>query len=225
MKLLKNQKNELYDKIVVHNFDPTDFTFYESREGINITSITIWFNKEKDYSFTILGNHHEFYQIDFTPGLTKSYNIVKPKGWAGVSDTFSIWMDGLSNEVEQIDKWNEVERQLKNFEGLAKITTNKDENKFTSNEIKNIYVGIEQIKINLKKLNLNKNQIDLFDQKLDEVKEYSKSMNKFNWKSFFIGTIGNLVVQLGLPPETTTQIWSMCKSSFTQLFNLLSSNS
>lgn len=57
--------------------------------------------------------------------------------------------------------------------------------------------------------NIEQKLIEL-DLKLDELK-------KFDWKSLFVGTIVNLIMSLGIPPESAGAVWEIIKRAFNEL--------
>jgi hypothetical protein len=52
--------------------------------------------------------------------------------------------------------------------------------------------------------------LDALSAKIDE-------LNKFDWKSMFIGTIASLIMTLVVPPEVSGMLWEYIKMSFNNL--------
>jgi hypothetical protein len=53
---------------------------------------------------------------------------------------------------------------------------------------------------------------------LDHLMELAKELNKFDWKSLFIGTISSIIIQLGVTKENAHELWSLIKKVFNNFF-------
>jgi len=100
MKLLKAQKNHLYDAIVGTGVDPDKFNFEESSYDVSVR------HANSDYKFTLEENAYEKeYILKFRPSKNRYYDIIATKEWEAVVTAFKAWLSFIKREQATPDKW------------------------------------------------------------------------------------------------------------------------
>jgi len=221
MKLLLSQKNILYDLIQEEGLSSSSFNFVESRSVIvNIEMATNLIYKGTDYFFSFeTGNKKPYlhYAI-YCPGHKSHTEKVYSGDWNHQIEQFKIWLSNLKRELNTPNKW---ERLLKEFDALEiNDQAYGEQDKFRVDEFEDLKIKIESLKFGIASLSLESNQIEVINSKLDHLSELAKSMNKFDWKGLFIGTILSIIIQLNVTPENANEIWKQIKIAFQSLLLL-----
>ena len=203
MKITNEQKRELsnipYDfdlKITDFKIDGKDSEFFVKY-------------KKGPYSFLITKNNIAYYSIKFFPVDVIQGIEERSVEWEYVKKYFKGWMKGISEEENTDIGW-ETEKD----ENFLDSDPNDFNTPFTEIEKSNIKVSIKEVKIKLTILQLEKTKLDSIENKLDELSLKLDELNKFDWKSFFIGTVANLIMTLLIPPDKAGSLWTIIKSCF-----------
>lgn len=77
--------------------------------------------------------------------------------------------------------------------------------------------SIGELKANINQLQINTETLNEVNFKLDQLAAKVDDLNKFDWKSLFIGTIISLIMTFSVPPEAQGLIWGYIKSAFSGL--------
>ena len=216
MILLTSQKDELFKIISDNNLSPSLFEF----EKITINQIlekyaTKLKYKHSDFYFIFdTGEDMDHYSI-FSPGKDKFVQEEYPHTWDIQKSYFTAWIKFLIREINTPNYWERFEKEIKEIriteEGFI-------EDKFNATEFEEVKIKIDLIKNGLLDTGINQENINIINKKLDDLTELSKTMNKFDWKSLFIGTIINLTMQLTLTPENSKNLWLLIKNIFKLYF-------
>ena len=120
------------------------------------------------------------------------------------------WLTLLRREIEVEDKWQQLKAEMPNF----KIINVNNEGNFSYNEVLIIGTKIALLKEKLKEIPLTATQAEALNQKLDYCVELSKSASKFDWVSYFLGVITNIILTLSVTPAHAHLIWDAIKEVF-----------
>jgi hypothetical protein len=218
MKLLNKQKNQLFDIIESNGLSPAMFTYQEwavEGKGIVETRILV---KNTDYYFYIMsGPSIAKYEIIFSPGNELIKDTRFPSRWDVLIDLFGEWTINLKNEIEVVDKWENLKNQFNEFD-LKNDGYGILNSKFTAQEFIELKSKVNTLQEGISKLSLPPEQIKLINNKLDQITEQAIHLGRFDWRSYFIGTLTTLVMQLSLSQETGKAIWQLAKEAFQTLF-------
>ncbi len=213
MKLLVSQKNELYDQIEESGLSPAMFEFKEASSKIvpkQIATILVLKNSEFYFSFeTGLKSISSHYTI-FSPGRGSITETQSPGSWSTQFVYFQNWLTYLQREISAPNKWERLSKEITEI----KIPLSSDESKFTAYEFDNLKYRINLLKTNLEQIGLEPEQISSIYNKLDHLLDLAKEMNKFDWKSLFVGTFVSIIIQLSISPELGRMIWELIKHFF-----------
>lgn len=211
MKLLTSQRNEIFQLIEEAGLNPSQFELLygksKKKEGQSASILRLK-NSEYFYSFEagIRGGHYAI----FSPGSECVKEEQAPGSWSIQMNYFMHWLKYLIREISIEDKWKRLDKEI----AQLNINTDSNESKFTAQEYEELRLKISMLKVNLIELNLAPEQMQTLSSKLDYLAELALNLNKVDWKNLFIGTLISLIIQLAIPPETSSQIWFVIKQVF-----------
>lgn len=212
MRLLLSQKNQLHEAIELEKLNPFQFTLtenVENFEGGNSTEIVYKTNTE--FKFRI-SPFMQYWQVDKCPG-DDIYS--SQKHFAGFDDvylSFEKWLKYLKEEITSTDKWTLVNQVVSSID----LFKNEDivNEKFSAHEFNILNEKMNQLQKGLSDIGLTINEINVINQKLDNIYLLALDLGKFDWANLFIGTIVSIIIQLGLTPENTSLLWKLVKEIF-----------
>jgi hypothetical protein len=216
VKLLTSQKDELFDIILSKGLSPLQFQFYVARSKISDSKdINILRYKESDFNFSFEENRGSNYSI-FCPGSEKFEEHQFPGSWAQQIQDFKKWLSYLLREINTPNKWERLQKEIAEIG----INYNNDQDKFNVNEYEELKHRMLLFKERTAQIGLSEDQMTVLNGKLDHLIEQAKEMNKFDWKSLFVGTIMSLVIQLTVPANTAKTLWSLVSQVFNNYYFL-----
>ena len=204
MRLLINQKNEIFDAI--ENFKLSSLQFSYTFNGAETEIIHL----SSKFYFKMKTSREYFCFIQFSPGNEKFYETYDCATWKDTLIRFSLWLHNLKRETEIEDKWSRLEQEIKNIH----IPFKNDDSKFSFSEFEFLKSKINSLKTDLLKVGLRDNKNEIIINKLDYLIEQAKIMNKFDWKSLFVGSFVSLIIQLSISHEHGIEIWKIIKHAF-----------
>jgi hypothetical protein len=214
MKLLNSQKDQIFDLIEEQNLSPSQFEFNEEQGNIvSPTETTILTFKKTKYFFQFDLRNGGHYSI-FSPGKSTVIEEDFPRDWKNQLINFKKWILYLSKEINTPNKWDRLRKEINEIN----IGFSAEEEKFSFQEYEELSNKIKFLKENIREVGLSNDQILGINRKLDFLLESAKTLSKFDWKSLFVGTIINLIIQLGLTPEISKSLWNLIEHIFNQLF-------
>jgi hypothetical protein len=215
MKLLPSQKDYLYNLIEKKGLPTSQFYFddVESNDD-GIYDTVLCYKGEHDF-FCCFGSYLDSFKSEnfimtFSPGEYSYQRKEYPHSWTEQLEYFNGWINYLKREVDTPNKWERLEAELKNFG----FNSNDEVGKFSIQEYEELKIKIIQLKEKIKAIELLPEQLSAINQKLDHLTEIAKDLNKFDWKSLFIGTIMSIIVQFGVTPSNAKSLWNTIKSVF-----------
>lgn len=214
MKLLTSQKNILYDVIIAYGLSPSQFilTEKESTNYVNeiVTNIS---HKSSEFYFSF-ESRYDRRSILFSPG-SDTYSVAHSvNSWNELEYHFQNWIGNLLNEINVENKWDRLEKEMKGIN----LNLKNEPDKFSAHEFEELKNKVLAIKQGLNKIGLLSEQVSIINEKLDHLTELAIDMNKFDWKSLFIGTILSVIIQLGVTQENAKSLWALIKQVFNNYF-------
>jgi hypothetical protein len=202
MRISNTKKKELSEIFRNHNLNLFDFEIsgeyhqFKIKFKYDYFSFLIEQKTHNEYNFTI-------YPIDNTKGLTVGGT------WENAKSRFNTWCQQIKTELNTPTGWESF--QSENFldAGFDDLDA-----PFSENEKLQIRQGIKEVKERIITLELPERSIQTMVKKLDELCDKVDELNKFDWKSFFIGTMASLIMTLSIPPEMQGIIWECIKMAF-----------
>lgn len=217
MILLPSQKDEIFDIIESVQLSPNQFEISEQKSltRFNTIATKLKFNNSNYFfSFETEGYSISTHYAIFCPGFSSFREEHPSKYWNIQLNYVKTWLNYLIREVNAPNKW---ERLNKEISGIG-IKYDLDERKFTAYEFEEMKQRISILQGQISSLELPEDLIQTINRKLDDVLEFAKNANKFDWRSYFIGTITSIIIQLSLTQENAQAIWSFLKQTFNNLF-------
>lgn len=215
MELLKSQKNQLFEIIQQSGLSPMqfDFNYYETpKRGRDLATILRYIDSEFYYSFERIKETSDSHYAVFSPGRGIWEEEAYPGSWGNQLTYFNDWLTNLKIEITTPDKWERLYSEVEAIE----LNFEDDRNFFTVPEYEEIKQRIKTIEGRLSEISLIPEQLEKIISKLDQVAEMAKTMNKFDWKSQFIGALVSIIIQLSITPENAKAIWNIVKGTFSQ---------
>jgi len=213
MKLLKSQKDILYDLIERNGMSPFQFDFFEFESNLSHGKVatTLKF-KESDFFFTFetVGNNEQPHYSIYSPGEYKYEDSHYSGFWQSQYQKVCDWLIYLKREVNTPNKWERLKIEM----SVISFTTSNDNSKFSASEYEELNAKIASLKHGIKLLGLLPEQLITLNAKLDYLSSQAKEMNKFDWKSLFIGTIISIIIQLAVTQENAKALWELIRMTF-----------
>jgi hypothetical protein len=215
MKLLKTQKNSLFDIIQeIDFFSHNQFEFIENEsEGKHKTSIQYTPDKNFFFSFTDSKYVNVLY-VNYSPGHEQIIDSSPQITWNETLDYFLNWLHFLNREVTAPNLWEKFKTDISDI----KFLNNFNNEKFSFSEFSEISQKIEYLKDSLSAIPLILHQQNEIILRLDHLSETAKDLGKFDWVNLFIGTIISVVIQLNVTPENASALWDLIKRIFNNYF-------
>lgn len=213
MRLLKSQKDTLYDLIERNGLSPFQFEFVESNSKMTQNKIctTLKF-KDSDFFFTFetIGNSEQPHYSIYSPGEFNYEDTHYPGYWHPQFQKVNDWLVYLKREINTPNKWERLKTEMAEII----MTSNSDNSKFTASEFEDLNTKIVTLKMGLQSIGLLPEQLSVFNNKLDYLVSQAKDMNKFDWKSLFIGTVISIIIQLSVTQENARALWNLIRRIF-----------
>lgn len=206
--LLESQKNEIFDLLVGYGFNPSEFTINDEREAASV------FYKNKDYYCLIYFSPKYFKgKLIVCPGTERKTDTYLPENpkWEDYKKFVVTWINDLKKELNTESKWKKLEKE----KVFLSNTINATGDRFTESEILLIKEKINQVKLGLKSIGLEENQISKLNEKLDNLTELTKTLTKINWVEILIGTLISQILSLQIPLDKAEQVWTLVRNAFT----------
>lgn len=163
------------------------------------------------FSFAIIKQKPSVYLIEYFSVDNKNA-ISASMSWNGLLQHFLVWTEKLVAEFNSPTGWESF--QNTNFLNAEYEELNS---KFTDIEKNQTKQNIEDLKVKIKLLNLTPEKLKIIENKLDSLSIKIDELNKFDWKSMFIGTIASLIMTFVVSQEASGMFWEYVKSSFHNL--------
>lgn len=124
MKLLKSQKDEIFDLIENSGLSPSMFYFDEINSKNGNVALKI---KDREYFFTFSDGPRGGHYAHFCPGKETYEESEYPGSWALQKLNVRYWITYVKRELETPDKWASFKEELE----FIDIPEFKNNNKFT----------------------------------------------------------------------------------------------
>lgn len=132
--------------------------------------------------------------------------------WEQVKGKFKVWTKEVFTELNTPTGWESFESE--NFLNAEYEELNSN---FSEFEKAVVTQSIAELKDKIKTIELPQATLDVLLNKLDDLNSKVDKLNKFDWKSLFIGSIASLIMTLVIPPEASGLIWEYIKVAFSGL--------
>ncbi len=204
MRITNLQKKELSDifqklKLNIHDFKTSgQYKEFKIEFKFDYFSFSINKRNQTEYNLTI-------YPVDNKNGYSVGAK------WENVLTYFEKWAKAIKSELSTPTGWETFDS-----ENYMKTEFSDLKEKFSVEEQELIKQNLKELTSKIKQLELNEEVFKTFETKLDELSKKVDKLNKFDWKSLFIGTIVSLLFTFGLPPETSGFIWELVKTTFSR---------
>ncbi|WP_276378888.1 hypothetical protein [Flavobacterium sp. H4147] len=213
MKLLKSQKNSIFE--IIQDFDffsPDQFEVIEN-ETITGYDTIVHFKADKDnyFSFDDCKYVNRLY-VRYSPGEQQIRDFSSDIIWDQALDYFFNWLIYLQREVLSPNLWEQFKSRISEI----KYDNDFKNEKFSFSEYAEISEKIEVLKSSLSAIPLLLDQQNTIIARLDHLNETAKELGKFDWVNLFVGTIISVLIQLNVTHDNANAIWDLIKSVFNE---------
>jgi hypothetical protein len=180
------------------------------------------------FRFFRIGENYDLYRLRYIKynGIFIESDMIPKMNKSGITfadafNYFSHWIEieylSYLEEINMIDEWEaESNGSSFNFDSNFTITNEK----FTKIEIEKYSDYLKELKTKVLTLPIPIEQIEKINIKLDLIGEKLHTETKFDWKSFFIGSIANLIQTLALPSSASGTLWTFIRDTFSNIKNI-----
>jgi len=205
MRITNIQKKELSEKFRNHGLNIFDFDTSGEYKEFKVKF------KHDYFSFTIDRQKEDVYYLTIFPvDNTAGYSMGAT--WEQTKAKFTVWTKQISDELNTATGWESF--QTSNYLNAEFEDLQKD---FTTTEKTQARQSILELKGRVKALDLSETSLQIIESKLDNLSKKVDELNKFDWKSLFLGTIASLIMTLSIPPDASGLLWEYIKSAFSGL--------
>jgi hypothetical protein len=219
-RLLKSQKNEVFELIKASGLDPFNFKWGAEDSLLPdgpIVDRLIYINSPYFYQFDVhKGSHYSF----FSPGHQKNVEHGYPGSWAGQIVYFKNWLSYLKREIEQPDFWAEIERFRPSSEW--EIRADLTNELFSVIQTNQIIAGINQIRdYLLQQIATDMEQSKLINERLDYLMASVNRLGRRDWFHTAIGVFTTIMIGLAMSPEQARTIWGFLRNALAGVIQFL----
>lgn len=205
MRITNGQKKELSNIFKKYSLNLLDFEVTGQYKEFKIKF-------KHDYFYFAINKIKE---DEYTVGICSIRNV-SPNTfnttWENLTKHFEGWIANLAKELKTETGWESFESS--NF---LNATFNDLNDTFSNEEKEQIKQSLLEFQSKIITLNLAAENLKTINLKIDSLLLKIDELNKFDWKSLFIGTIANLIMTMVIPPDLTGIVWEHIKSSFNGL--------
>lgn len=205
MRITNTQKQELSLIFKRNNLNLVDFDvtgeYQEFKVKFKHDYFSFSIEKTRDDAYTLT-----IFNIDRKNAYTTSAT------WATSLTRFDSWTKQVSTELTSTTGWE-------TFENTNFLDTEFEDLDTGFTEIEKLQTkeSIKKLKVKIQHLNLAPEKLQIIESKLDTLSQKVDELNKFDWKSLFIGTIASLIMTFVIPQEASGMFWEYLKSSFNNM--------
>lgn len=209
MNLLKSQKNSLFDLIEDVKLLPSMFSLEDYTDSHYPDATIIKYSGDNFYFIIYLTLDGKYF-YEFTPAGDRVQENSYTYSWSEIITLFQRWLYSLKNETQIVDKWQQLKTEMPDF----KITETNNEGKFSYEEVTQVETKIHLLKAKIKEIPLTASQVQVLTEKMDQCIELAKTATKFDWVSYFVGTITSIIIAMNVSTENAHLIWDAVKFVF-----------
>jgi hypothetical protein len=207
MRITNSQKNELSEIFRTSGLRLLDFETSGQHKEFKIQY------KHEYFSFyiNVYDQDKDIYHVTiFNVSSTKAIPV--GANWEQVKGKFKIWTKEVFTELNTPTGWESF--QSENFLNAEYEELNSH---FNDLEKELVARSILELKNRIKTIELPEATLDILLNKLEDLNSKVDTLNKFDWKSMFLGTVASLIMTLTIPPEASGLIWEYIKIAFSGL--------
>jgi hypothetical protein len=205
MRITNSQKNELSEIFKRNNLNLMDFEVSGEYQEFKVQF------KHDYFSFSIQKMKDDVYTVTIY-AVNRKNAYITSHTWGTLVTKFDDWTKQVYTEINFPTGWE-------SFENTNFLNTEYDDlnSEFAETEKTQTKASIQELKKKISLLNLEPKKLEIIESKLDSLSLKVDELNKFDWKSLFIGTFASLIMTFVIPAEASGLLWEYIKSSFNNL--------
>lgn len=207
--LLGSQRDQVFQLLVAHAFDPRQFDWHESGSlfvpGLRVSVLS--HEPSEDYWFKF-DWAREAHAAAFSPGEDRNSQQGFPGDWPGQLGYVENWLNNLRRELETPDFWASV--------GAISTRTEPPNNaSFSPAEIQAIDERLGRIEARIGEMRaLQAGEAAYVHEALEEVKASARTFGRKDWINLATGALMNLILFLGIPPDAAGSLFKYATDIF-----------
>lgn len=216
-------KNEIFSYLITNNWDIIDFIVKEF-DG----NLRIYYKNTPLYFEFKATNSYDNYWISYTcysPNwdVKTEYRYTWPRAIL----IFNNWLESevkiYIEDQNTIDLWEEY---MKSSKAVCSKNINFDsQENFTTEEQRQLQLSINELKgLIIDKFQLQEEQQEIINTRLDYLIEATSRLNRFDWKGTVINTIISLIIALSFDAEKANQLVKLFQIVFHGIKDMLLPN-
>lgn len=215
-KLLKSQKNEVFESIKREGLDPANFSW---SEGIGLSSyrnvpILNYLDGDYYFKFDILSGGH---YCTFSPSLDQMVEHRHPETWPGQKSLVELWLFCIKKETEEPNLWAEVDKYKPT---LSLLPDEQLLNETISPQVvERIEAKLQLFADEMKQhFKLNEGQQQVIQEDIDFLKDEAKHQKCRSWALMLFALLINISYQYS---DKLNQFWELVGRTIGQIKILL----
>lgn len=233
MTLTKLERNKIYEAIERSGANPKEFELAEpnvdpllDRIIKQFQVVVITHNSGSVFSFRegrrggstpYAITDHPTYEVSSAVIDGQNLNFSIEHDFDHLAECINRWAVEVNRTNQAPDLWAEMPHAREMIVDIQQ--TDSGNAPFTEDEQRQIAAQLHEItKLLKEQLELTEEQAELVDQWRDESTEASKRMGRKDWRTYFLGTITELVIAATLPPGVGERIFTTVVHGLIYLF-------
>jgi hypothetical protein len=216
MKLLRTQRNQIFDLVSAEGLSPAQFYLHERaftgdvKLSMKGTKFYFIFSPEERNQSLFIG------MISYSPGQEiKSASTSTKIRWQALLELIKVWLKTIDRETAEPDKWEQMFESSRN---IGFDSESDDNSQFNFTEVLQIQGAASRAKLSFESLDLDAERLKILNKKLDYIVEKAKNLGRFDWKNLFIGTMISTLIQISVSQETGKLVWNLLREAFKTVF-------
>jgi hypothetical protein len=208
MKLLKTQRNQVFEILVANGWHPSEFSWNLPQYGHS----RLIHNQSKWYiSLEMYQAPHSGEYVYYEPG-EGSIAGYSSGGWETFLSEIPKWLNYMRREMDAPDLWS-VGATPTMLRTDTKLAT-ADNSSFSDQEKRRILQCVGEVReyINANH-SLNRDQQRFVEDRLTHLIEASYRLGRKDWVVLALGALTNVVVGLALAPDISRELFRLMLSS------------
>lgn len=208
-KLLKSQKNNIFEILRVAGLEPANFSWIDSvlQSTDRVTPRLKYLDGEYYFRFDMFEGGH---CCTFSPGEEEIVQWEKPGSWENQIHYVRVWIRCLKREIDAPDLWAEMEKYKTSVSiALPEQLLNEP---IPANEAEKISEQLSSLADKIEKqFELTNEQNQFVRSKLNYLAEAAKRQRSMDWAHTLIGVSVTIAMGLALAPDQAKELWELMR--------------
>lgn len=216
-KLLRSQKNEVFEAVLKKSFNPSDFKWTEIDSKYNDFKVSKIIHLPTGHYFIFEFYNNQDYAI-YTPGADQWGVSASAGNWYYQKIIVNNWLDYLKKE-DVPDLWKAISKVNILSESRFSSVDDSPFNTEEKNQISKRLYEIEKYLISTQ--NLSKEHVEFVRVRLNYLEESSKRQSRQDWLHTMIGILVSIILGVDMESSAANELFIFASNSFNNMFGKL----